>query len=131
MNYKKLITGVTAICVLSAATGATAFAAKNNDKEPIKDSIVVEDTTETTENDEEITEDEESAETPEIEAPAKPVPPVAEDGEDAEKPENPVPPVAEDGKKPVKPGKGPHHKNEIQEDTEIADDEVVTDEITE
>ena len=112
MNYKKLTAAITAICVLSVATGATAFAAKNIIEDKAEDSIVTEETTESTEKDEEIadeevsdeetTEDEDSADAPEAEAPEKPVPPVIEDEEITEGEE------AEDGesaKKPAKPAK--------------------------
>ncbi len=118
MNYKKLTAAITAICVLSLATGATTFAAKNVIEDKAENSIVTEETTESTEKDEEIadeevsdeevTEDEESADAPEAEAPEKPekpVPPVVEDeeiteGEDGEATED-----EESAEKPAKPAK--------------------------
>ncbi len=115
MNYKKLTAAITAICVLSVATGATAFAAKNVIADKTEDSIVTEETTESTEKDEEIadeevsdeevTEDEESADAPEAEAPEKPVPPVVEDEEIVEGEDGEVTEDEESAEKPAKPAK--------------------------
>jgi hypothetical protein len=75
MNYKKITAAITAICLLSVATGATALAAKNIAADTAEDSVVTEETTEATEEtteeatDEEAAEDEEATDAPEVEAP--------------------------------------------------------------
>ncbi len=48
MNYKKITAAITAICLLSVATGATALAAKNIAADTAEDSVVTEGTTEAT-----------------------------------------------------------------------------------
>ncbi len=111
MNYKKITAAITAICLLSVATGATALAAKNIAADTAEDSVVTEETTEATEEtteeaaDEEAAEDEEATDAPEVEAPeaekpVKPAPPVIEDEEITEGEE-----VEEDTEKPEKPEK--------------------------
>ena len=107
MNYKKITAAITAICLLSVATGATALAAKNIATDSAEDSVVTEETTEATEEtteeatDEEAAEDEEATDAPEVEAP---------EAEKPEKPEKPVPPVVEDEE--ITEGE------EVEEDTE-------------
>ena len=116
MNYKKITAAITAICLLSVATGATALAAKNIAADTAEDSVVTEETTEATEEtteeatDEEAAEDEEATEAPEAEKPVKPAPPVIEDEEitegeeveeDTEKPEKPAKPAKKAGKKEI------------------------------